>query len=83
MSVQELYSSNMKANLVDVIKGINLEKCNTSELIELRAWASSVREMADHLTLESEVVGHVYSNLEALSPRVAAEATRRGLVLVK
>lgn len=83
MQLVDLYNSNIRNYLVDNVKSINLDKCTNEELIYLANWISNVKERADMLTLEDEIVGYTYNNLDVLIPKVQKEEEKRGVALVK
>lgn len=83
MQLVDLYNSNIRNYLVDNVKSINLDKCTNEELTYLANWISNVKERADMLTLEDEIVGYTYNNLDVLIPKVQKEEEKRGVVLVK
>jgi len=83
MSHTQLISSNMKNDLVSVIQGIDFGAFSNDELGVLKSWAMQIKERADSLTLEGELVGYTYHNLEALNSRLSVEEARKGISLVK
>lgn len=83
MQLVDLYNSNIRNYLVDSVKSINLDKCTNEELTYLANWISNVKERADMLTLEDEIVGYTYNNLDVLIPKVQKEEEKRGVALVK
>ncbi len=83
MQLVDLYNSNIRNYLVDNVKSINLDKCTNEELTYLANWISNVKERADMLTLEDEIVGYTYNNLDVLIPKVQKEEEKRGVALVK
>lgn len=83
MQLVDLYNSNIRNYLVDNVKSINLDKCTNEELTYLANWISNVKERADMLTLEDEIVGYTYNNLDVLIPKVQKEEEKRGIALVK
>lgn len=83
MQLIDLYNSNMRDNLVSCVESIDLVNCSVEELTNLSNWVCSVKEHADLLTLEDEIVGYTYSNLEILIPKVKKEEVKRGITLIK
>ena len=83
MSYTELFTNSIKTDLVTEIKSMDLSKCSTVDLVALRNWATKVKIESDILTLEDEFVGYTYDNLNALTPKIDFEESRRGLRLVK
>lgn len=83
MDFKELFDSDIKCDLVEDIMNIDLSHCSNSELMILSKWTDDVRERADLLTVEDEIVGYTYNNLGALMPKITSEESRRGIVLVK
>lgn len=83
MNHNELIGTNMKFDLVSDIQGMDFTGCSNNDIIALRTWVSEVKERADFLTLEGEVVGYTYSNLNVLNPMISKEEEKRGMVLVK
>lgn len=83
MFLQELFNSNIKSNLVNEIETINLSNCSNHELVVLRKWANEVRNQADLLTLEDEIVGYTYHNLDAITPMMTCEESKRDLPKLK
>lgn len=83
MNHNELIGTNMKFDLVSDIQGMDFTGCSNNDIIALRTWVSEVKERADFLTLEGEVVGYTYSNLNVLNPMISKEEEKRGMVFVK
>lgn len=77
MSYKELIGSNFKINLVDKIENVDLSNCSISELHFLKRLTSEIKAEADALTLEDELVGYTYNNLDVLSPKIASETAKR------
>ena len=83
MQLIDLYNANMRDDLVSCVGSIDLAGCSLEELISLGSWVHEVKEHADLLTLEDEIVGYTYDNLAALIPKVKKEEAKRGVQLVK
>ena len=83
MSLRELVDCDMKYNLVEQIESMDLSSCGNADLIALCDWIISKKAHADFLTLEDEIVGYVYHNLDALTPKMEAEEEKRGIQLTK
>lgn len=83
MNHNELIGTNMKFDIVSDIQGMDFTRCSNNDIIALRAWVSKVKERADFLTLEGEVVGYTYNNLSVLNPMISKEEEKRGMVLAK
>lgn len=83
MNVKELIQGNIALDLVAEIQNMDLNSCTDTELLTLSNWVREVKERADFLTLEDEIVGYTYSNLDALTPKMECEEAKRGIQLVK
>ena len=77
MQYNELFEVDFKENLVGKISSIDLRRCSNSELSLLKEHLSYIKENADVLTLEDEIVGYVYSNLCELMPKIKFEESKR------
>lgn len=83
MTVRELLESNIQSNLSSEIQHLELGHCSNSELALLINWTNEIKEHADFLTLEDEVVGYTYNNLDVLVPKISEEEHKRGIQLIK
>ena len=83
MQINELLVSDIKKDLKDQIMDINLESISDHELINIAEWAEKVKEHADFLTLEDEVVGATYGNLGIIMPKINKQKEVRGITLIK
>lgn len=77
MQYNELFEVDFKDNLVDEISGINLCGCSNEEIYFLKGYLSKIEKRADAKTREDELVGYVYTNLNALMPKIKNEESKR------
>lgn len=77
MQFYDLFEVDFKENLVDEISSIDLRRCSNSELSLLKGYLSRIKDRADVLTLEDEIVGYIYSNLNELVPKIKIEESKR------
>lgn len=77
MKYVELFEVDFRKNLVDEISSIDLCRCTNQELTVLKGYLSSIKERADALTLEDEIVGYVYNNLNEIMPKLNFEESKR------
>lgn len=83
MNFKELVGGSIKKDLVQDIESMDLSSCSSQELIFLRTWAEEEKANADFLTLEDEIVGYIYNNLDVLMPKIEHEEQNRTIQLVK
>ena len=77
MKYNELFEVDFKENLVDEISSIDLRRCSYRELVLLKGHLAKIKEHADILTLEDELVGYVYSNLYELMLKIKIEESKK------
>ena len=77
MKYQELFTVDFRKYLVDEISSIDLQKCSNRELALLKGHLLKIKERADILTLEDEIVGYVYNNLYEIMPKIKFEESKR------
>lgn len=77
MQYNELFEVDFRENLVDEISSIDLCSCSNNELSLLKGHLSRIKEHADILTIDDEIVGYVYSNLCELIPKIKFEESKR------
>ena len=83
MSHYDLIDIDMQKNLMQDLQEMDLSICSNAELVALRSWVVRVKAQADLRTLEDELVGYTYHNLAIINPKLANEAAKRGIQLVK
>ena len=72
-----MFEVDFRKNLVDEISSIDLQICSNRELALLKGHLLKIKERADILTLEDEIVGYVYNNLYEIMPKIKFEESKR------
>ena len=83
MQIDELLNADIMKDLKDQIMNVDVESISDCDLINIVEWARKTKEHADLLTLEDELVGFTYSNLDIIIPRVNKQQEVRGMTLSK
>ena len=66
----ELINYDVKINLVDKIKNMDFTKFSNKDLLFLQEWSNRVKAYADVKTLEEEIVGYTYDNVDAINRKL-------------
>ena len=64
-------------NLVGKIGSIDLCRCSNEELSILKGHLIGIKESANISTLEGEIVGYTYRNLNEIVPKINFEESKR------
>ena len=83
MQISELLDVDMMKDLGDQITAIDVESISDYDLINIAEWVRNTKEHADLLTLEDELVGFTYSNLDIIMPKINRQQKARGMTLTK
>lgn len=83
MQINELLVADIMKDLKDQMMSVDIESMSDYDLVNIAEWAKSTKEHADLLTLEDELVGFTYSNLDIIMPRINKQQEVRGMTLVK
>ncbi len=70
MDINELINYDVKINLVDKIKNMDFTKFSNKDLLFLQEWSNRVKAYADVKTLEEEIVGYTYDNVDAINRKL-------------
>ena len=77
MNCIELSNSDFRRDLVGEINNTDLSKYSNSDLHNLKEVLICVEKLAAQRTLEDELVGYAYSNLNLLTPKINQEMSKR------
>lgn len=83
MQINELLVADIMKDLKDQMMSVDIESMSDYDLVNIAEWANSAKKHADLLTLEDELVGFTYSNLDIIMPRINKQQEVRGIALVK
>lgn len=83
MQINELLVADIMKDLKEQMISFDIESVSDYDLANIAEWAKSTKEHADLLTLEDELVGFTYRNLDIIIPRINKQQEVRGMTLVK
>lgn len=81
MNCIEFSNSDFRENLIGEIDNTDLSEYSNSDLYDLRELLISVEKTANLRTLEDDLVGYTYNNLNMLTPKIHKEMVKRKIKL--